>query len=81
MAKTDVTLQELKQVMQEGCLERKRKLDPCVKPFYDARDEFAVLDHVIFKADRVIAPKGIRERRPKIAHEGQDRIVQSKHLA
>ena len=56
----DDTLQVLKKVIIMGWPENRTKLPEQLTPFFSFRDELAVQDGLIFKADRVVVPRKLR---------------------
>jgi hypothetical protein len=77
----DEALQKVKEIIHTGWPKKKAQLDPDVKPFFNARGELTVLEDIVFKADRVVIPKGMRKQMLLIIHEGHQGIVRSKQLA
>lgn len=81
ISKEDEEMKELKKIIKIGWPENKKKINPILIPYYDARDELAVLDDVVFRAERVVIPQAMRRRLLEIIHSGHQGMVRSKQLA
>ena len=80
-SRNDPELEKVRQVVRSGWPKQRKELDPEIRKFYDSRDEIAVLDGIVFKADRVVIPSSMRSEMLKIIHEGHLGMVRSKQLA
>ena len=70
--KCDSTLQSLKEIILNGWPERKDTLPRCIHPF-SISDELATQDDVIFKGQRAVVPKTLRQKireKLNITHTG-----------
>lgn len=79
--RNDSELQKVKKVIIAGWPLTKKELDYTVRPYWDSREELAVLDDVVFKGDRVVIPKTMRSYLLKVIHEGHLGMVKCKQLA
>ena len=80
-SKNDPELEKLRRIVRSGWPQHRNALDPEIRKYFDARDEIAVLDGIVFKGDRVVIPTSMRSDMLKIIHEGHLGMVRSKQLA
>ena len=57
---TDVVLQELVKVIQVGWQQRKSEVSPCVRTYFDVRDELVVDHGIVFRINRRVIPQSLR---------------------
>ena len=70
----DISLQQLKYVIQEGWPANESSLSPLVTSYFSVRDELAVTDGLIFRGERLVIPKGMRAAVKKDIHSGHQGI-------
>ncbi len=56
----DDTLQELKAVILRGWPDDKSRLEGCITPYFNIRDELSVQDGILFRGNRCIIPRMLR---------------------
>ena len=56
VTKEDRSMQQLQQVIVEGCPEDKIHLDPEVRPYFSMQNEMTVQDGLIFSGNWVVVP-------------------------
>ena len=64
----DSSLQQLKQVVQNGWPNRKHECPPATTPYWSYRDEIATHDDILFRRKRVIIPKKLQHEMLQIIH-------------
>ena len=64
----DESLQLLKDAILNGWPEDKSSLPTLVHPYFPYRDELTVQDGLIFRGERVVIPKDLRQRAKEGAH-------------
>ena len=64
----DEVLQQLRQTIQTGWPEEKRDLPPALEPYFSYRDELSVFDGLVFKGERLIVPKQMRQKMKERLH-------------
>jgi transposase InsO family protein len=77
----DKELGMLKKQIKDGWPVTRQQVPPEIRPYWDSRDGLGVIEEIIFKGDRVVIPKTMRQRVLEIVHEGHLGIVMSKQLA
>jgi hypothetical protein len=77
----DKALQKLKSTITTGWPDSKHKLEEEVRPFWDFREELAVIDSLLFKGQRIIIPATQRREVLNILHNAHQGIVKTKQLA
>ena len=70
----DDALQNLKGVIQRGWSVEKSELHQEVTPYFPMRDELAVTDGLIFKGERLVVPKSLRNEMKNNIHLGHSGI-------
>ena len=68
-------LHELYSIIQTGWPERKQQVPHNVRQYWDARDELAILDGVIYRGMRIVIPPSMRSAMLGIIHETHQGIV------
>ena len=66
--KDDPVLLQLKQMIQSGWPNDKKKVPPSIRAYYDFRDELIVQDHLVFKGSKLVIPVSMRREMMSIAH-------------
>ncbi len=64
-----------------GWPDTKQEVPHSIKPYWDCRDELAVLDGVIYRGMRIVVPPSMRAQMLDIIHETHLGIVKSKQRA
>ena len=72
--KTDESLRELKDLINNGWPERVNELTESAKPFWCFRDEMAVLDGLVLKGNRVVVPPAMRQKTLARLHDGHQGV-------
>ena len=62
------SLQQLKQVVQNGRPKRRCECPLATKPYWNYRDEISIQDDIIFRGERVIIPRKIQHEMLQIIH-------------
>ena len=65
---SDEVLQQLKQVIQTGWPNEKNQLPAVLAPYFTYRDELGVYDGLVFKGERLLIPKQMRQKMKKRLH-------------
>ena len=71
-------LSELGEKIQNGWPSRRDKVKDELKHYWPYRDEFSIINGVIFKNDRVVIPKKLRSEMLKQLHISHMRIEKTK---
>ncbi|XP_041355324.1 uncharacterized protein LOC121372952 [Gigantopelta aegis] len=79
--KTSNELHELYAIIQSGWPDTKQQVPHAVRQFWDARDELAVLDGVIYRVMRIVVPPTMRTAMLNLIHETYMGIVKTKQRA
>ena len=74
-------LHDLYAVIQVGWPTTKQQVPHSVKPFWDNRDELAILDGVIYRGMRIVVPPSMQQEMIELVHETHQGIVKSKQRA
>ena len=74
-------LHDLYAVIQVGWSTTKQQVPHSVKPFWDNRDELAILDGVIYRGMRIVVPPSMQQEMIELVHETHQGIVKSKQRA
>ena len=74
----DHVLSELGEKIQNGWPSRRDKVKDELKHYWPYRDEFSIMNGVIFKNDRVVVPKKLRSEMLKQLHISHMRIEKTK---
>jgi len=77
----DETLQALMPYIMEGWPENRSNVEPEVRPFYDSRDELAVVDGIVFKGERVVIPRTMHRYCLTSLHASHLGMVKCKQMA
>ena len=65
---SDEVLQQLKQVIQTGWPNEKNQLPAVLAPYFTYRDELSVYDGLVFKGERLLIPKQMRQKMKERLH-------------
>ncbi len=74
-------LHDLYSIILSGWPDTKQEVPHSIKPYWDCRDELAVLDGVIYRGMRIVVPPSMRAQMLDIIHEVHLGIVKSKQRA
>ena len=77
----DETLQKLKETIINGWPEHRQFLHPSIKPYWDIREDIAILDGILFRGQRVLIPEKMQREILKIIHSSHQGMVKCKQLA
>ena len=70
----DESLQALKQTILNGWPEQKNQLSPLVTPYFSVRDELTVVDGIVFRGERLVVPKKMRQKVKADLHVGHSGV-------
>ena len=74
-------LNELYAIIQSGWPETKQQVPHSIRPYWDNRDELAVMGGVIYRGMRIVVPPSMRQEILELIHEAHLGIVKSKQQA
>ena len=74
-------LNELYAIIQSGWPETKQQVPHSIRPYWDNRDELAVMDGEIYRGMRIVVPPSIRQEMLELIHEAHLGNVKSKQRA
>ena len=77
----DDTLQTLKSFIENGWPARRKDLPVHVRPYYNYRQELAVIDGVILKGDRIVVPSNLRNEMKQLLLSEHVGMVKTKGRA
>ena len=66
----DDELQKLKQTIKDGWPTHRRNLDHVILPYWEGKEEYHIVDNIIFKGSRIVVPRSMRAEMLSIIHEG-----------
>ena len=66
--KNDEVLQAVKAMVQSGWPAGRRELSPTIAIYSDIRDELVIQDGLLFRGDRLVVPKALRNRMLQTLH-------------
>ena len=70
----DPSLQLLKATIQQGWPDNKSDIPPLISPYFNMRDELCVTDGLIFRGEKLIIPKDMRQHIKEDIHVGHTGI-------
>ena len=79
--KNDEVLEAVKAIVQSGWPAEKRKLPPTVAIYYDIRDELVIQGGLLFRGDRLVVPKTLRNRMLQTLHSSNQGIESTRGRA
>ena len=78
---TDTEFQILREQIIKGWPDTRNKAPPEARPYWDYREELTVYEGILFKGEKVMIPKSMRDGILKLIHSSHQGIVRSKQLA
>ena len=76
-ASTDIMYKELSSVIKSGWPTEKEKVSETVTDYFNFREELTIQDGLVFKGDRLVVPKSIRQELVGIIHNSSHLGIQS----
>ena len=77
----DPVLQVLRETIQQGWPEHKSRVPPCIRAYYDFRDELTIQDQLVFKGPRIVIPAVLRKEMMSMIHASHIGIEGSIRMA
>ena len=77
----DPVLQVLRETIQQGWPEHKSRVPPCIRAYYDFRDELTIQDQLVFKGPRIVIPAVLRKEMMSMIHASHIGIESSIRMA